>query len=173
MKWEAGSVAAGWWPRRGWVLLLLVGLAAGCGSTGTISGTVTYKGKPLKAGTVSFMTTEGGHVASGEIKEDGTYTVSRVPAGPAKVTVKSVEVFTPPGGGMMGGRSGGGAPRGAPAGAAENVKPPPGVDMSGFNPNSSNDKAMKVPDKYKDFAKTPLTCDVKSGNQPYDIQLTD
>jgi hypothetical protein len=169
MKWEPGSAAA-WWLRRGWVLLLL-GLAAGCGATGTVSGTVTYKGKALKAGTVTFMTDEGGHVFSSEIKEDGTYTVSRVPAGPVKITVRSVEAFTPPGAGMMMGRGGG--PKGAPGGAADNIKPPPGVDMSGFNPSSSNDKAMKIPAKYKDFATSGLTYTVTSGGQTHDIPLTD
>jgi hypothetical protein len=61
-------------------------LAAGCGiATGDVTGTVTYKGKALKSGTVTFFTEHG--AKGDEIKEDGTYTVKEVPCGEAKVTV--------------------------------------------------------------------------------------
>ena len=39
------------------VLLVLVGVS-GCGSTGSVSGKVSYKGTPLKGGTVTFLSSE-------------------------------------------------------------------------------------------------------------------
>jgi hypothetical protein len=77
--------------RRVALALLLLStalLAAGCGiPTGDVTGTVSYKGQPLKTGSVTFFTQHG---ARGDlINEDGTYTVRDVPCGEAKVTVVS------------------------------------------------------------------------------------
>jgi hypothetical protein len=67
-----------------WLLLVL---AAGCGpSSGTISGKVTYKGKQLPCGTVTFLG-PGERMASGLIATDGTYLIPKVPVGPVTVTV--------------------------------------------------------------------------------------
>lgn len=53
---------------------------------GTVSGKVTYKGKPLPAGTVKFHSAKGKAV-SATIQEDGTYRAKGVPAGDARLTV--------------------------------------------------------------------------------------
>ncbi len=65
--------------------LLATGLLTGCGpghgmKLGRVQGKVTYKGQPLTYGTVSFVPdaskgTEG-PIATGIIKEDGTYILS-------------------------------------------------------------------------------------------------
>jgi hypothetical protein len=61
-------------------VLLLTLLAAGCSSgTATVSGTVTYEGKPVKTGYISFAPVDGkGTIASGPIA-DGKYTVAMEP----------------------------------------------------------------------------------------------
>jgi hypothetical protein len=65
--------------------LVLVALAAavcllgGCGSdqlkTAVVRGTVTYNGKPVPNGTISFVPVSGPN-ATGEIQPDGTYTLT-------------------------------------------------------------------------------------------------
>jgi hypothetical protein len=70
-------------------LCLCAGLAvAGCtgGGRGDVSGVVKYKGEPLPGGTILFYGQPKG-VWSAEIKEDGSYAVSGVPAGTAKIAV--------------------------------------------------------------------------------------
>jgi hypothetical protein len=52
---------------------------AGCGSdqlkTAIVRGTVTYNGKPVPNGTISFIPTSGPS-ATGEIQPDGSYTLT-------------------------------------------------------------------------------------------------
>ncbi|HET6575303.1 MAG TPA: hypothetical protein VFG68_16980 [Fimbriiglobus sp.] len=61
---------------------------AGCGGDADMAGTVTYKGKPVVYGTVVVVGADG-IPKSGTIQPDGTYRVSGVKAGPAKVAVSS------------------------------------------------------------------------------------
>lgn len=60
-------------------LLLAAIVLAGCDDgrvpLAPVSGTVTYKGKPLHTGTVTFIPDPTGPYASGEINSDGTYTL--------------------------------------------------------------------------------------------------
>lgn len=44
--------------------------------TAEVSGKVTYKGKPLPMGSVTFIPDTPGKAASGEIQEDGTYVLT-------------------------------------------------------------------------------------------------
>lgn len=61
---------------------------AGCGGveTTSIRGTVTVRGKPVKAGAVTFAGPQN-YVASGYIRGDGTYEIGNVPVGDVKVTI--------------------------------------------------------------------------------------
>lgn len=89
------------------VLSSLLALAAGCGSrTGTVSGKVTYQKKPVTAGMVQFFPEGKGGDFSASIKEDGSYTISKLPPGPTKIVVFSNTnnpMMNVP---MMGGRAG-------------------------------------------------------------------
>jgi hypothetical protein len=67
---------------------LLLVLAAGCGGPRTVSGKVSYNGKALGKGQISFVGS-GGKSASGTINADGTYVVTDVPAGEVTATVVS------------------------------------------------------------------------------------
>lgn len=58
------------------VLPLLTGCGSGNPPTAPVTGTVTFQGKPLPAGTVIFTPTAGGPPATGEIQPDGTYTLT-------------------------------------------------------------------------------------------------
>ena len=57
--------------------LLLVAALGGCGSNefSPLSGTVTYQGKPLESGTVSFKHKKLGTTGYGQLQAGGTYTV--------------------------------------------------------------------------------------------------
>jgi hypothetical protein len=77
--WAASAVVA---------LSVLVG--PGCGSggptMGRVSGTVTADDKPLEAGTVTFISTDGQRPnATGDIKPGGTYTLQTVEPGDGAV----------------------------------------------------------------------------------------
>jgi hypothetical protein len=84
--------------RSGWIHLglfaVLTGLTAiGCSASvpkGKITGTVTYEGKPLESGVISFMPAKTGLSVSAEIT-NGQYTASEVPQGELYVTVVSVK----------------------------------------------------------------------------------
>jgi hypothetical protein len=75
-------------------LTAALALVAGCGSStglnlGRVQGKVTFKGEPIKYGTVSFVpdTAKGtnGPIAMGNIKEDGTFVLSTSDAGDGAV----------------------------------------------------------------------------------------
>jgi hypothetical protein len=130
--------------------------AAGCGGgTADVSGKVTYQGKPVVFGTVLVIGSDGVPKA-GAIQKDGTYRVSDVKIGAAKVTVSSPP---PPGARKAtGGRDGRDAPDDERRVADEPVDPE--LVKSWF----------PLPERYADPAKSDLTTDVKPG-QPFDIDL--
>src|SRR5262245_17604806 len=74
-------------PRRRVFLCCLLALAAGCGKgTGTITGTVRYKGTPLTSGTIIFHGA-GGYTDSAAIGPEGEYRLADFPPGEARITV--------------------------------------------------------------------------------------
>jgi hypothetical protein len=71
----------------------------GCGSSkqedpnrASISGTVTYDGKPLPAGSVTFASTEGNLASTVSINENGRYSTDRAPLGPNQVTIDTASI---------------------------------------------------------------------------------
>jgi hypothetical protein len=68
-------------------VLVMTLLLPGCGAgAGDVSGVVKFQGKPLEGGTITFYDEYNG-VRTSDIKEDGSYTVSKVATGTAKITV--------------------------------------------------------------------------------------
>ncbi len=121
----------------------------GCGKrveTGALSGTVTYKGKPLEFGSVLLQPAEGGPASYGTIGPDGSFTAamdgkSGVPIGVNKVLVTCYTSQRP----------------GASSGGGE---------------KSVGDSL--IPEHYTRFSSSGLKVEVKPGdNPPYNIQLTD
>jgi hypothetical protein len=128
------------------VWLGVLALAAGCQGRGDVSGKVRYKGKPLVWGTVTFEASDGGlHYSN--IDRDGSYAVSGVATGEAKVAVSSVNPrssdFTPI--------------------QREGTKPPPPrPEITGWFP---------IPAKYDTPYKSGLVYTVKRGVNTIDIDL--
>jgi hypothetical protein len=129
-------------PGLGAVVLMV--LAAGCSrGTGNVSGTVKFKGKPLPAGTISFYDEVNG-VASSPIDPDGSYSVSKVAAGTARITVAvpmPIRFVSP---GMS--------------------------DVKADLPAEAK-RTPSIPTRYYDPAQSGLTCEVVRGDQTQDFDL--
>jgi hypothetical protein len=141
---------------RGWVCLLVLAASlgvAGCNSsTGDVSGKVYFGDVVVKGGMVTFFCADGRGIPT-EIREDGSYTVSQVPIGKAKVCVDTSSLdpkrrkpytYSPPAG---------------------RDKDPPGFSQP------SPGVYVAIPGKYAAAATTDLTCEVAGGSQWYDIKM--
>jgi hypothetical protein len=77
-------------------IVCLAGAVLGCSASSqraSVTGTITCKGQPVKAGTVFFYYEQGGTYQA-ELKPDGYYQFMDVPTGNVKVVVKT-EAFNP------------------------------------------------------------------------------
>jgi hypothetical protein len=118
---------------------------AGCNhGPASLSGKVTYRGKPVTTGTVYVAGPDGVQAASA-INPDGNYQVFAVAAGPAKIGVISLKPPAAP-------------PRATKRAPVASLPPP----VAGWFP---------IPDLYADPLKSGLTTDLKSGPNDYDIEL--
>jgi hypothetical protein len=129
----------------------------GCGGgppTGTVSGTVTLDGQPLKTGTVTFVTSENRQY-HGTIQE-GAYRVEKVPIGEVKI---AISVPTPPP-----------MPKGVPQGQ---FGPPKGAGApeEALKAYSGGGQYIQIPSHYTDPERSGLRYEVKPGSQTYDIPL--
>ena len=144
--------------------LCLLLLAVGCASKGTITGTVSYQGKPIPEGSVMFIPEGGGPVATGIIN-DGKYTAEKVPVGPAKVAITSLynagEKENAMAQMIQGGGKGGGPPPGTMPEEARQF----------FSGGGAPKKGLKIPEKYSDLKNSPLTYTVTGGSQTKDFNL--
>ena len=147
---------------------LAIGLVAFAGCTANpqaparISGTVTYKGSTVPAGTVVFHTADQGSY-SARLNSSGAYEVRDVPTGKLAVTVETESVNPkkkkePEYGGSKGAKQY--AERLAAEGNAAANKAPP-------------EQYMQIPSRYADREKTPLKIDIVAGTQVQNITLTD
>jgi hypothetical protein len=127
-------------------------LASGCGKpAATVSGKVTYQGRPLPIGTIRFLTAEN-KVLAADISGDGDYSIPRVPPGEVKISVSvpSANTLKPQQKGMYG--------------------------KAGDNPASetstSAPRLMKIPDQYGAPESSGLKYTVTAeANQTHNIEL--
>jgi hypothetical protein len=176
--------------RRALAGLLLLA-AFGCGGShgkGTVSGTVTLDGQPLLAGKIAFVPAEGAGV-SADIKEDGTYTATDVPAGEVKVIVETASLKP-----IVDQAKGAGA-KGVPAKYASGSSGGPGATTTPDANMSPEAKAFfekqqktvaegrerakelaaryrAIPTKYNNPSTSGLGLTVKSGENKYDVPLS-
>ncbi|MCA1685427.1 MAG: hypothetical protein LC745_05475 [Planctomycetia bacterium] len=134
-------------------------LLAGCGgdpnkpALGRVSGTVTYQGKPLTTGVVTFVPSSGpgaatGQAASGEINGSGGYSLSTFEPGDGAVLgVHTVTVQAREGEIITG--------QGMPA-PGQVVKVPKSL----------------IPERYAKGDTSKLQFEVKPGSNTYNIELT-
>lgn len=128
--------------------LFLLGCGGGKGEDEGIKlqGKVTYQGKPVTNGSITFHEANGG-VWTASLDDNGGYAITGVPKGKVKVTVENEHMAPPPGANMKD--------------AAEYMK------KSG----QGAVKVARVPDQYRDLRFTPLTLDVTGAAQTKDFAL--
>lgn len=125
-------------------LLALVVLLAGCSSepSGSLSGTVTIDGQPLKKGTINLEPLDGKSPTTGGPVQDGKYSVSKLQPGKYRIRVNGEPVGT-------GGRS------------QEEVMKMPQRELDALTKNP-------VP---PGTAGNDIEVEVKDGSQTHDIKL--
>jgi hypothetical protein len=131
------------------VALLGVFVLGGCSSKQkgfALKGSVTFKGKPLSSGVVRFHMVDN-RIAMAMIQSDGSFAVTDLFPGEAKVTVEEDTAA------RMRKR----VPAGAKMPKASPPKPPPAP-------------SAPLPDKYKDVSTTGLVYTL-SPEQPLEIKL--
>ena len=139
-------------------------LATGCGTKqGTVSGTVYYKGKPLPGGNVRFFPEGQGGSFYSAIGSDGSYSMSKLPPGSAKITV----VYSPenPLAKMKGFNK---------ANAEKGIKKQQEIIEAAKGKGggaAASAETVTLPDKYGDPDKSGLKVDVTGGSQTFDIKM--
>jgi hypothetical protein len=138
----------GFFPRRIALFVLAFSLViptvCGCGkNTGNVSGKVSYQGKPLPGGYVNFMSEgEQSTFKTSQINEDGSYSVSGLSVGPAKISVQGL--------------------------SARRLADLPG---QGRKDEKIQQREVYVPPQYGNTDTSGLKYEVKPGSQSYDIEL--
>ncbi|HYH68895.1 MAG TPA: hypothetical protein VD866_29650 [Urbifossiella sp.] len=139
-------------PRRAGLLGAVALLAAGCGGAGDVTGTVTYQGKPVVTGSVTFYGPDKTPYL-GAIDEKGNYKVVGVPSGARQVTVASPDPLPPPG---------------AKSGKPSNPNLPEGTP----EPKGTRPEGWRaIPTNYADPNASKLTFEVRGGANTIDIPL--
>lgn len=167
-------------PIRGAAFLFAAGLVivAGCSKpVGSVSGKVTFQGKALKGGGVTFVSTDGSRSVAGTIGPDGTYKVPEIFGGSYKVTVENNSLK---GQEKIGMGPGGTAapppliPKGAKGGAPPGANLPEGYtpsDPNAMKANASGKNYTPIPAKYLSAETTDLVYEFKGGDDTFDIPL--
>ncbi|MCX7426751.1 MAG: hypothetical protein NTW96_14130 [Planctomycetia bacterium] len=138
-------------------LLLLGGCGSGLPERGKVTGKVTFNGRPVPEGTVTFYP-KTGRSASGRIQPDGTYTLTTFDEGDGaivgshEVTIESVQFAKVP------------QPKSfeAELGSAKTGKR---VDPAAMKPQ------WLLPEKFSVRGQSGLTREVKSGPNTIDFAL--
>jgi hypothetical protein len=143
-------------------LPLFVVLAFGCGAKNPqaparVSGKVTYKGEPLKGGTLAFHTKDAG-IYTCQIGSDGNYSIIDLPTGDLVVVVET-ESINP--GKKTATYGKGQRPEYRPPGAPTDVAK---ADPAAY---------VKIPAKYANPKTSPLQVTLAKGSQVKDFELTD
>jgi len=151
------------------VLLLALGVV-GCGGGNTgpalypVVGTVTYQGKPLAGARITFIPEKEGAIAIASTDSSGKFTMKSgtdagVASGPCKVTVALIDSS------------------GSASALAVDMKP---EDMQKLAMEGklqaalqAQEKGSLLPAKYGKSDSTPLTLEVKKGDNNFAIELTD
>jgi hypothetical protein len=137
-------------------------VSMGCGSSGTVSGKVTYLGQDLGGGTVLFSA-PGKKTERATIAPDGSYTIANLPTGTVKIAVETASARPPDQAAMRIG-----IPQIPPD---ANLPPEAEKSMYKSSPENKGGKYVRIPDEYGDPDKSKLTLEVTGGNQHHDIEL--
>jgi hypothetical protein len=132
------------------VLLFLVA-AGGCGNRATVSGKVTYQGRPVTYGAVIFIAGDG-TARSAVIAPDGSYKFEGLSPGPFKIGVLSPDPSK--------GRS-----------ARRHHKAAPSQDGTVGSPGTPGTTWFPLPARFETASTSGLDCTLGSGAVNHDIEL--
>lgn len=145
-----------------------VAAVVGCGGGGnplapaSVSGSVSYKGKTVTGGSISFVTPTGTPYSSA-ISVDGTYAVADLPTGEMIVVVETESVNP-----EVKAASGKDADR---RNAMMGARTGPNGQSGGGGSSGLEAKYIKIPEKYSKSKTSPLTYMVKNGRQVHPVEL--
>jgi hypothetical protein len=126
-----------------WVLLLVTGCGGSDGPEfASVSGTVTWQGKPLSGAQVAFAPETGGKIAQGVTDSDGGYRLFTIKPGDGALVGKHRVTIV----------------------AREKAQ----VSLPGY---PTPPAAPRIPEKYFDAQTSELTADVQSGSNTFDFTL--
>lgn len=157
-----GCIMSGWRNLCFGVGLLV--LVAGCNSknpnaSANVSGNVTYKGQPVKGGTIVFVSKAELGTVTVHIGADGKFSAVDLPTGDFTVTVETESVNT--------------AKKAPEYTKGKNKMPeykPPGAPSTS-GPDPAN--YVKIPSKYNSAKTSPLTATLSTGKNTVNFDLTD
>jgi hypothetical protein len=132
-------------------------LLAGCGTkrpSATVSGTITYKGKPVNGAVLHLYPAAGNapEAAMLPVSQEGTFQVSDVPPGEYKVVVQ---------------------PSAATSSPSTKGLSPEMAKMKGRLEELKEPATIQFPKKYQDRQTSTLTCTVGKGTQALTLELKD
>jgi hypothetical protein len=154
------------------IVIVLGLIATGCGgrsSTGSLSGSISYKGGPLKGGGIMMFIDAQGKRFPGSLNVDGSYTAPGLPPGDYVVTINT-KVLKPPVDlsatvANMAEKQGGGDEARQRAEEQQRKLKEQGK-ATGINPTP-------IPEKYSDPKTSGLAVKYEGGVQTKDFPLTD
>lgn len=134
-----------------WIVVVIgVALFAGCDrgpEMGQVSGTVTYRGKPIQFGNVMLQPTAGGATSIGTIGSDGTFKMATEKYGEGTATGLNLVKVT----------------------SFEAQDPSRNMEIAIVGLGKS-----LIPVRYTSYGTSGLSLDVKPGeNPPFNIELVD
>ena len=141
------------------LIVALVGCSTNKSAPAKVSGSIAYKGQPIKAGTMQFHTPDG-TAYDAQISPDGTYAATDIPEGEMVVTVET-ESINPDKKAATG--------KDAEKRGKMMQSPPGGV---GGAPTPTQ-HYIKIPSKYANSKTSPLTVTLTAGRQVQNFDLTD
>ena len=146
------QAVAGKMRRSGAVLLpLLLAIAGGCSKTATVTGKVTYQGRPVTYGSVIFLNADK-TARSSVIAPDGSYRIEGVLPGTVKIAVISRDPAK--------GRS-----------VVRGRKSPPTDKTAGASPSVPATGWFPLPARFESPASSGLSCNVDSGPSGHDVEM--
>jgi len=158
------------------VWFALLPIVAGCApGRGKVSGQVTYNGKPVPGGLVTFRPADPKeNSVTAELDTDGRFSVI-LPAGEVLVSIDNRELEPRQAGGIPS------LPSGLPIAADVRAKiakgPPPKAPepdaKSGDDVRVPKGRYLPIPEKYYLAETSELKFTIKDGDQPLNIELKD
>jgi hypothetical protein len=126
-----------------------------------VSGSLKYKGQPIKAGTMAFHSAEGQQYQA-TISDDGTYSATDVPVGELVVTVDTSHLDPNKTGAAQ-----------KPKDLDRRMAQGRGQQSSAEAPATAPQPYLAIPKKYSNPKTSTLSITLQNGRNVKDLELTD